>query len=79
MNDSRGTADGGFAEIPTPDFTTTVIHQHADDIIPRSPADGKNSYMLIRGLRVLLTPSGMLVLGPPLPLGGQNNRIGPNT
>ena len=56
MNDSRGTADGGFAEIPTPDFTTTVIHQHADDIIPRSPADGKNSYMLIRGPKVLLTP-----------------------
>ena len=53
MNDSRGTADGGFAEIPTPDFTTTVIHQHADDIIPRSPADGKNSYMLIRDLKVL--------------------------
>ena len=40
LNDSRGTADGGFAEIPTPDFTTTVIHQHVDDIVRRSPADG---------------------------------------
>merc|ERR1711899_544775 len=42
LNDSRGTADGGFAEIPTPDFTTTVIHQHVDDIISRSPADGSH-------------------------------------
>lgn len=42
LTDSRGTADGGFAEMATPDFTTTVIHQHVDDIV-RSPADGKSS------------------------------------
>jgi len=34
LNDTRGTADGGFTEITTPDFTTTVIHPL------RSPADG---------------------------------------
>ena len=44
LNDSRGTADGGFADMPTQDFTTSnplVIHQHVDDIVRRSPADGK--------------------------------------
>lgn len=40
LTDSRGTADGGFAEMPTTDFTTTVIHQHVEDIVRRSPADG---------------------------------------
>ena len=47
LNDSRGTADGGFADMPTQDFTTSnplVIHQHVDDIVRRSPADGKIFY-----------------------------------
>jgi len=45
LNDSRGTADGGFADMPTQDFTTSnplVIHQHVDDIVRRSPADGSH-------------------------------------
>ena len=40
VGDSRGTADGGLSENHTPDFTTTVIHQHVEDIV-RSPADGR--------------------------------------
>ena len=39
-DNARGTADGGFTDITTPDFTTTVIHQHMNDVV-RSPADGK--------------------------------------
>jgi len=41
VGDSRGTADGGLSENHTPDFTTTVIHQHVEDIV-RSPADGSH-------------------------------------
>ena len=41
IDSSRGTADGGFADMATPDFTTTVIHQHVDEIVHRrSSADG---------------------------------------
>ena len=42
VDHARGTADGGFTDITsaTPDFTTTVIHQHMNDVV-RSPADGK--------------------------------------
>ncbi len=42
LQDSRGTADGGFADLtPTPDFTTTVIHSGLEHEHDRDRGNGE--------------------------------------